>query len=213
MSPGLIAAPHRGQCEAGQTTDCRRGTRWITTFRKLPTTRPRRPITTTIKLRLRAAQTYFSLPKAALHSRLEPGGQRPTGRFDPEHANVEALTFERYLPSLVASLATTFYFAPGRFREGSAYRRTARVGRSLYCTLNGKGTMIKVGPIRQSGDSGSRAGSGSSCALWVPTGFVPAGPNVRPRPSPARTHLSFGIPRIIHYLAHKPSPRVPQTCR
>ncbi len=162
-----MAALHRGQCEAGQTIDCRRGTRWITTLRKLPTTRPRRPITTAIKLRLHAAQTYFSLPEAALRCcRLEPGRRALAGRIDPEHANLEALMFERYLPSPVASLATTFYFAPGRFREGAAYRRTARLERSLYCTLNGKGTMIKVGPIRQSGDSGSRAGSGSSCALW-----------------------------------------------
>ena len=35
-------------------------------------TRPRRPITTTIKLRLRAAQTYFSLPGAAPTEDLVP---------------------------------------------------------------------------------------------------------------------------------------------
>jgi hypothetical protein len=42
-------APHAGQRDAGHTTDWRRGTRWITTFRKLPAMSPSRPDTTTIK--------------------------------------------------------------------------------------------------------------------------------------------------------------------
>ena len=60
--------------------------------------------------------------------------------------------FERNLPSLVASFATTFHFPPGRSREAKDYR-PAGVERPLYCTLNREGTMIKVVPISQSGDS------------------------------------------------------------
>ena len=117
MSLGSMAAPHRGQREVGQTMDCRRGTRWITTFRKLPTTRPRRPVTTTITLRLRAVRTYFPLPDGALPGRLEPGRREPTGRRALGHPDGEDLMFERYIPSVVASFATTFYFPPGRSRE------------------------------------------------------------------------------------------------
>jgi hypothetical protein len=36
----LIELPHFGQAEFGKTIDCRLGTRWITTLRKLPTAAP-----------------------------------------------------------------------------------------------------------------------------------------------------------------------------
>jgi hypothetical protein len=38
---GLIAAPQRGQREGGDTIDCSRGRRWMTTLAKLPTTSPK----------------------------------------------------------------------------------------------------------------------------------------------------------------------------
>src|SRR5215211_8056307 len=49
LSVGLMGSPQLGQWEAGHTTDSRFGTRWITTFKKLPTTSPKRTATKTIK--------------------------------------------------------------------------------------------------------------------------------------------------------------------
>ena len=46
LSYGLTGAPHSGQCEPGLTSDSPAGTRWATTFRKLPMTAPNRPVTT-----------------------------------------------------------------------------------------------------------------------------------------------------------------------
>src|SRR5215211_4692996 len=45
---GSMGSLHAGQRDAGHTTDLRRGTRWITTFKKLPTTRPSKPAARTI---------------------------------------------------------------------------------------------------------------------------------------------------------------------
>src|SRR3712207_2199535 len=106
-----MAVPHLGQCDAGQTMDWRRGTRCITTFRKLPTTRPSRPITTTIKLRLRAAQTCGSDPDAGVPSHLEPDGRTPDRCHEPGYSAGEGLLFERGFLSSAFSLAATFYCA------------------------------------------------------------------------------------------------------
>src|SRR5580765_1002210 len=46
LSHAAIGAPHDGQRERGDTSDSPRGRRWTTTFRKLPTIRPKRPATT-----------------------------------------------------------------------------------------------------------------------------------------------------------------------
>ena len=40
LSQGLIGVSHRGQCEAGATTDMPKGNRWITTFKKEPVASP-----------------------------------------------------------------------------------------------------------------------------------------------------------------------------
>jgi hypothetical protein len=109
LSVDLMAAPHLGQCDAGQIMDSRRGTRCITTLRKLPTTRPSRPITTTIKLRLRAAQTCGS--DAGVPSHLEPDGRTPARCHEPGYPAGEGLLFERRFLSSAFSLATTFYCA------------------------------------------------------------------------------------------------------
>src|SRR5215212_5159586 len=49
LSLGLMGSPQCGQWEAGHTTDSRFGTRWVTTFKKLPTTSPKRTAAKTIK--------------------------------------------------------------------------------------------------------------------------------------------------------------------
>ncbi len=40
LSQGLIGVSHRGQCEAGATTEMPKGNRWITTFKKEPIASP-----------------------------------------------------------------------------------------------------------------------------------------------------------------------------
>lgn len=43
LSYCFIAAPHFGHAEFGKTMDSSLGTRWITTFKKLPTAAPNTP--------------------------------------------------------------------------------------------------------------------------------------------------------------------------
>ena len=43
LSYGRNGAWQRGQCDAGHASDWRKGSRWMQTFRKLPTVRPNRP--------------------------------------------------------------------------------------------------------------------------------------------------------------------------
>ena len=47
LSRGRMGSPQCGQWDAGHTIDSWRGTRWITTFKKLPTTSPKRTATKT----------------------------------------------------------------------------------------------------------------------------------------------------------------------
>src|SRR5215203_5081178 len=49
LSLGRIGSPQLGQWDAGHTIDSRRGTRWITTLRKLPTTSPKSTATKIVK--------------------------------------------------------------------------------------------------------------------------------------------------------------------
>src|SRR5215210_1109447 len=64
-----MGAPHAGQRDAGHTTDWRRGTRWITTFRKLPAMSPSRPDTSTIKAF--PPTVPFATPRLCEESRAE----------------------------------------------------------------------------------------------------------------------------------------------
>src|SRR5215211_6048756 len=82
---GSMGSLHAGQRDAGHTTDLRRGTRWITTFRKLPTTRPSRPAARTIKPHLRAR----CLPASPRHTSFleEPTLGKRSSRYSfPTHA-------------------------------------------------------------------------------------------------------------------------------
>jgi hypothetical protein len=47
VSYGAPGAPHAGPCEGGEASDSPRGSLWITTLRKLPTTAPSTPIAAT----------------------------------------------------------------------------------------------------------------------------------------------------------------------
>src|SRR3712207_4901278 len=65
LSRGLMGSPHAGQCEVGKTTDWRKGTRWITTLRKLPAISPSRPATRTIKPHLLAGPKRRRRPRGS----------------------------------------------------------------------------------------------------------------------------------------------------
>src|SRR4051794_7504534 len=80
-----MSAPHDGHLDDGQTMDCLSGTRWITTFKKLPITRPKSPTTKGItyhpprsKLEAQPAHPFpRPLCDPRWHSAPAPPGLRP----------------------------------------------------------------------------------------------------------------------------------------
>src|SRR5690242_8762679 len=91
-SRGRMPASQAGQCERGRTTDSPRGTRWMTTFRNDPTTRPTAAAKTTRKLLLIA----ILLLSCRLGSSLSHQGQVP----------VDSPLCAEYLKSLSAPLVS-----------------------------------------------------------------------------------------------------------
>ena len=68
MSPAEMAAPQCGQRERGVTTDWRRGSRWMQTFAKLPTIRPKARATTVHRGVSIASGSQLTIPTYTLGS-------------------------------------------------------------------------------------------------------------------------------------------------
>src|ERR671916_3319542 len=99
LSWGLILSPQAGQRDAGHTTDRLRGTRWITTFKKLPPTSPSGPTATTITRPPPGTPASIFLPLDARYStRLQVSGFTKGKRWAAKQVNRHAHGLAAVIP-------------------------------------------------------------------------------------------------------------------